>query len=80
MRVLRTAGRAALPVVAAMFAVGLVSAPAWASVSARPGPPPPPWVQVAQCRHDGGHIVRDGRDRNRWHCVGGRWNGRDARF
>ena len=38
MRVLRTAGRATLPVVAAMFAVGLVSAPAWASVPARPGP------------------------------------------
>jgi hypothetical protein len=81
MRVMHHASRAAVPLVAALFAVGLATAPAWASTSARPGPPqPPPWVRADQCRHDGGHLVRDRHDGNRWHCQGGRWNGHDARF
>jgi hypothetical protein len=79
MRLIHTAGRAALPLVAATFAVGLLSAPAWASTPISPTAPPP-WVRAADCRHSGGHLVQDRRDRHRWICVGGRWNGRDTRF
>jgi hypothetical protein len=33
---------------------------------------------VQQCRHDGGHVVRDRRDWRHFICIGGRWNGHDV--
>lgn len=93
-RILPALSRAALPLVAALFTVGLASAPAVAGAGATPAaeqsvvpaaaavslPPPPHWIRREDCARGGGHWVRDRRDPHLWHCVGGRWDRHDGRW
>jgi hypothetical protein len=75
MRVTRTVVRAAAPVVAALFTVGLMSSAAWASPAA-PDAPPPPHITAKQCTVAKGRVVVDSHDHRTKRCVGGRLNGR----
>jgi hypothetical protein len=76
---IRAASRAALPLVAALCALGMAGGPAWASTSVRPVQPEPTWVYPAQCHQNGGYVVRDRDNPNQWHCEGGKNNGEDVR-
>jgi hypothetical protein len=76
---IRAASRTALPLVAALCALGMAGGPAWASTSAHPVQPEPAWVYPAQCHQNGGYVVRDRDNPNQWHCQGGKNNGEDVR-
>jgi hypothetical protein len=76
---IRAASRAALPLLAAICALGMVGGPAWASTLVRPIQPEPAWVYPAECNREGGGVVRDRDNPNDWHCVGGSENGEDVR-
>jgi hypothetical protein len=77
---IRAASRAALPLVAAMCALGVAGGPAWASTSLRRVQPEPAWVYPAQCHDGGGYVVRDRDNPREWHCVGGSKGGQDVHF
>jgi hypothetical protein len=91
-RILPVLGRAAMPLVAAAFAVGVAGAPAaqatavTADQAVSPAadvisaPPPPRWIRQQDCTAGRGHWIRDRRDQHLWHCMGGRWNGHDGRW
>lgn len=73
----RIAGRAAL-LVGAVCALGMSTAPAWASTLVQPQPA---WVYPAQCRDGGGAVVHNTLNGNDvWRCVGGRYGGQDIHF
>jgi hypothetical protein len=76
---IRAASRAALPLVAAICALGMAGGLAWASTSVRLVQPEPAWVYPAQCHQNGGYVVRDRDNPNQWHCEGGKNNGEDVR-
>jgi hypothetical protein len=71
----RVASRVGL-LVAAVCALGMLSAPAWASTLV---PPQPTSVYPAQC-HQGGGIVVHNTANGIWRCVGGRYGGQIIHF
>jgi hypothetical protein len=73
----RVASRVGL-LVAAVCALGMLSAPAWASTLV---PPQPTSVYPAQCHQGGGIVVHNTLNGNDvWRCVGGRYGGQDIQF
>ena len=73
----RVASRVAL-LVAAVCALGTLSAPAWASTMEQPQPAR---VYPLQCRDGGGIVVHNTANGNdEWRCVGGRYGGEDIQF
>jgi hypothetical protein len=80
MSVRRVIGYAAVPA-AAVCALGLFSATAWASTPSAPSRPAPhPGVSVSQCRTGHGHVIRDRAHAKEFVCQGGKFAGRPIHF
>jgi hypothetical protein len=77
---IRAVSGVAVPMVAALCALGMATGPAWASTSVGPVQPQPTWVYPAQCHQGGGSVVRDRYNPSLWHCAGGQYNGQDVHF